>query len=113
VNSYEKGRCDNEIAAWPKHLVHISTSSHRPRQVLKNLIRYDKVELSVERLGANIKIGKFRSGIRTEFKSSSPLRAARNFKNIQSLWSDSSYEFKAPPVHDDAKPIRSIKAHFS
>src|SRR6266487_1291978 len=55
MNSYQKGRCNNEIAARPKHLVYVSAGSHWPRQMLKNLICYYQIELAIERFGANIK----------------------------------------------------------
>src|ERR1700752_101416 len=106
MNPHQKGRCNDEMTARPKHLIYIPASPHRPRQVLKHLIGYNQIELAIERFGADVEFGKLCGCIRAKLKRSSPLRAAGNLQDIQSLWSNSTYEFEATLVHDNTKPVR-------
>ena len=45
VNSDQKGRGDQKVAAGAQHLIHMLSGTVRPLQVLEHLLRDDQIEL--------------------------------------------------------------------
>ena len=77
--------------------------------MLENLIGDHNVELPVQSFRANVKFRKLRRGVGSEFECAPPLRAARDFQDIQRARVACREKFEAAAVHNDPDPIGRIK----
>ena len=77
--------------------------------MLEDLIRYNEIELPVERLRADIVFRIFHVGERMEIEFANPLETCGNFHDVQSAGVQLRNEFKASPVHDDTLSIGSLE----
>jgi hypothetical protein len=84
MQAHKKGRCHDKVSSRTEHLVHVTTGSVRPFEMLKDLISNYEVELLArKRAFAHVVIRIIGGLISLEGKFSAPLGARCDFEHIE------------------------------